>query len=172
MSPKAGKSVNVGLWPWSLFYGFLAPCGQSLWGGFSKGSTDQQFFPFSVSGDLAIANPCKFNLQCLLLLGDAEVFSDWSLQDNRSLMLIKEANIKLNFLVLCLESNPAFYYLSSLICESFVMHFPYKATSACCILYMSKKFRVFQYFESSGNPWGTVWHTPLQTYLLLISLLG
>lgn len=77
-----------------------------------------------------------------------------------------------NFLIWCLGSNPAFQNLSSFICESFVMHFPYKATSACCILYVSMGFRVFQYFNLNGNPWGTFWHATLKTYLLVVSLLG
>lgn len=77
-----------------------------------------------------------------------------------------------NFLAMRLGSNPTSYYLYSFICESFVMRFPYKATSVCCILYMLMGFGVFQYFNLSGNPWGTVWHTILKTYLLVISLLG
>lgn len=48
-----------------------------------------------------------------------------------SLILIRQT---FNFLAMHLGSNQTSYYRYSFICESFVMCFPYKATSVCCIL--------------------------------------
>lgn len=119
-----------------------APWARSLWGAVSKRKEAGRVFHLPCQ--------CSFghcwtldnlSIVCMMLKGHGFSTSDpfiWS-----SLTLIKKASINFNFLALCLGSNPTFSYLSSLIYESLVMHFPYKAWFVCCSLYVSKGFRLF-----------------------------